>query len=251
MEFAPRKLHIPRLHPSLLALAVTGVLCAQPADGAVTIRFSGGGLPGLPFYLSDGTTLAPTDSGIFFELGTFTDGFVPTADNTDQWLDHWVLVNDAAGQPLPQAKTPFTMISSIFGDQAGFRSELELEHNNGPFAMGARGYVWGYDNRTEEGAGEWILMTNSTGWLYPDSGNAQGLPQTWSVATAAAGETVVGSVSPDGLTVTFGSVSVAGAVAVPELSSTNLLAFGLLTFLVTIRRRPAAGRARAPHAGAA
>lgn len=230
----PGRLKAVRAIPAMIFLACSSALLS-PGALAVNIIFSAGE-PGVSQYLSDGTTEIPTDAGFFFELGTFADGFVPTDENTEEWLDHWVLVNDSQGAPLPESQTELTVVSSIFPDYSGFSSSVELEHNNAPFTFGTQGYVWGYNNRTEPGDSEWILLTNSETWKFPDSSNQQATTQAWSVGTS--NEAIVGSVS--GASMTLGSVSLPSPpVVVPEPSSASLLALGTIALLAARRRRPA------------
>jgi len=239
-----RRISLSRLSVGIKAcLLVAGSFTFLTPDArAVTIIFQGGESGELQ-YLSDGVTEISTDAGFFFEMGAFTDGFVPTDQNTDEWLDHWVLVNDDEGESLEDARTPFRVVSSIFPDYGGFTSSIEFENNNAPFSINTQGYIWGFDNRTEAGDSEWILLTNADEWRFPDSSNQQLVTQVWSVGTSS--EVVVGSVT--GASMTLGSVTVASlASPIPELSSTSLLAFGSLTLLVARRRRPGIAASGAP-----
>ena len=68
----PGRLKAVRVIPAMIFLACSSALLS-PGALAVTIIFSAGE-PGVSQYLSDGTTAIPTDSGFFFELGTFADG---------------------------------------------------------------------------------------------------------------------------------------------------------------------------------
>jgi hypothetical protein len=146
------------------------------------------------------------------------------------------MVNDSQGAPLPEAQAELTVVeSSFFPSYSGFASSVDIDHNNAPFSAGTQGYIWGYDNRTESGASEWILLTSAGVWTIPDAGS-QSPSDAWSVRTAS--EVIVGSVSE--ATMTLGSVTVPSPPAVvPEPSSASLLALGAIAILATRRRRPA------------
>ncbi len=155
---------VPRLPFALAAALVLTSMAASP--GSATIGFSS--TIGATNVRGDG---APMGSEFTFEIGTFTDGFEPSADNTADWLAHWAPLSDAAADPIPESAVayesrelppPFPAGTTA----AGFSGEVVFDHNEPPFqAMGAV-FIWGYDNRTEAGAGEWILVTSST-WGWP------------------------------------------------------------------------------------
>ncbi len=219
-------------HPTILILSSLALV--GEAGAASNIVFAGGA-PGATSYLSDGATGVPTDGGFFFELGVFVDGFVPSAENTDEWLDHWVMMTDSQGAPDPDAKTEFALVSSIFGDYGGYSSSVEMDHNNPPFAAGTRGFLWGYDEREVAGDAEWILLTNSSDWLFPNAVTGQVPTQTWTLGTADPDEALVGT--HNGSSMTMGAVAVPSPVAVPEPSGGVSVVLAGVVFSLR-RRRP-------------
>ena len=122
------KSHSPDCRSAYLAIFIlcTSVAFSGRSGASTQIVFSSGADPTLSHYLSDGATEIPTGGEFFFELGTFADGFVPTSENTDQWLDNWVMVNDPSGDPDPGARADYELRSSLFGPYGGFSSSVDL-----------------------------------------------------------------------------------------------------------------------------
>ena len=229
--------HILHRHPGISILILSSLVLASEADAASNIVFAGGA-PGVTSYLSDGVTEVPTEGGFFFELGVFVDGFVPSAENTEEWIDHWVMMTDSQGAPDPDAKTEFTLVSSIFGDYGGYSASVEMDHNAPPFAAGTQGFLWGYDEREVAGDAEWILLTNSSDWRFPNAVTGQVPTQTWTLGTASPDEALVGTHNSSSMT--MGSVTVPSPVAVPEPSGAVLCVLAGVVFCLR-RHRP--GRA--------
>lgn len=181
-----------------------------------------GGQPGANHFQSDGTTPIPPDAGFFFEVGTFANGFIPNAANTDDWLANWSPITDASGAPRVDATDEYTTITSpLFGSFPGWDIQSELEHANAPFTPGTRGYVWGFDNRTTPGSGQWILLTHSTDWTYPNGTSPIAPTETWTVGNANHSETLIGSVS--GAEITLGAVTIStnslAAISIADASA--------------------------------
>lgn len=184
---------------------------------------------------SDGST--PMDTTYSFQLGTFANGFVPTAANTDVWLDNWrtVPLIDSSGDPVPGNSTPYTQ-DEIFPGSGLYSNNFEgvgqLQNNDAPFQTTSQGYVWGYtvQQGTNGTPAEWILVTNNS-WKFPDA-NPVGPPNNaiWGVSDPGT-SAVLGAVND-------GSVHMrsAGVTLVPEPSST-LLAVLTLGLLALRRRR--------------
>ncbi len=188
---------------------------------------------------SDGSAM---DNTFTFELGTFAAGFTPTSGNTDQWLANWSPVTDGSGAALAGATTQFGTIDSFFGPYEGFRSSVELEHNNDPFAIGSQGYVWGFTGR-DEGTEEWILFTNDSAgdaWQFGDT-SVLGFPGTWE--SGGANNAIIGEVnfldSKDDF-IAMQSAEVTLGPVVPEPATGALLACAGIAFAAR-RRRPGPG----------
>jgi len=225
----------------LMPLAALGIVLVttQNRAAAATITFSGGSVIETHYESDDVTPIAP-DSGFFFELGTFAPGFDPTTASTDQWLANWTAVTDAGGVPLASATTEFTTyISDLFGPYVGYNSEVNLDHNNPPFTTTQQGYVWGFDTRTDPGAAQWVLITNSNDWLFPNASGGIGggsLSVIWDIAAADEDETLVGTIVYGGgiPTMTLGDVTIPGPVPEPGTATLLLLAASVAA---TRRRR--------------
>lgn len=215
-------------------------LAAANSARAVTINYASSINPQVKHYVSNGDEIAVDpggSSGFFFQVGTFTDSFVPTTGNTDSWLAHWTPVTTDAGAELPAATTEYTSFDSQFNSFNAFSGSLDLTHNQAPFTPNlAQGYIWGYDTQDTPGAAEWILLTNSAGWKFPDT-NAVGT-STWSVGNASDAETLIGTISRNlvlGDSMHFGQVTIPGAV--PEPSIAVLATMAIATAGIARRRR--------------
>lgn len=207
------------------------------ADAAtVEITFSGGE-PGDVHRLSTGAPI-PTDGSFKFELGGFVDGFDPALESTDTWLANWSPVTDEFGTPLPGATTDFRQVSTLFDTYPGFRSTIELTHNNAPFGASQSAYIWGYDTRTDPGAAEWVLITNLDDWKWPDTNADFSFAQLFDVGNADPADTLIGSINGEG-EITLGQVTIPSAVPEPATSALTILA---AAFLATRRRRPRSQR---------
>lgn len=136
---------------------------------------------GLPFSRNETSDAQVMDSSYAFELGVFTNGFVPTIENLPQWKSHWV----AAGS------------ANYNTSLSAFSGSLTVVSNSAPFFVGAKAYVWGKSigsNRSE-----WILFRGAT-WTWP-APDTQVPPNptsnlTWS--TTAADEVVLGAIHNGG-----------------------------------------------------
>lgn len=118
----------------------------------------------------------PLDERYVFELGTFTNGFAPTAENTDQWAAHWQLADRESYDP-----------------ENSFVSGSYTEADNAPpFVEGAQGYLWGYLDSSDS-RGEWILVTDSE-WLWPEA-DTLAFPLSWLFAST--NNIIVGNVDSE------------------------------------------------------
>ena len=125
--------------------------------------------------------------GFTFELGSFSDGFVPSAANVSEWAGKWVSLDRDVYNPV----TKF------------FASKASLTSNDQPFTPAVRPYIWGFD----QGApGEWLLVTNP-GWFWPFAGGGPQPPLTWSVG-ASGTVAIVGEVNGAGFQMKTAEVAV-------------------------------------------
>lgn len=134
--------------------------------------------------------------GFVFQIGTFEDGFEPSAQNTDGWLGAWRPASDREGELLEGNTADYQtqLLGGAFppGMRANcFSNSVTLDHNEPPFDLGGQLFIWGYDQRTTPGAAEWILITDPT-WIWPD-GSAN-LPAS-SYAVSGATTVVLGEIN--------------------------------------------------------
>ncbi len=183
---------------------------------------------------SDGSAM---DSSFTFELGTFANGFAPTAGNTDSWLANWTPLTNSSGGTVPEASVQYGTISTIFGPTDGFSSSATLEHNDSPFGIGQQGYIFGFDSLS--GDADWILLTNTDPapdeWTYADATGIS-FTESWTVGTAT--DAIVGNINftdgkGDFISMQAGAVSLPPAV--PEPSTAAILAAAALG--LGLRRR--------------
>lgn len=97
------------------------------------------------------STSADLPGSYSFELGVWTNDFVPTAHNRHEWADHW--------QPLVR--------TSWRTETGQVIDAVHLPANEAPFTAGRQVYLWGWDSRAS-GTREWVLLTNP-GWALPDA----------------------------------------------------------------------------------
>ena len=223
-----------RVATALVAAAAIAVL-AMKIHAEVTISFAstqfGTNLQ------SDGSAM---DSSFTFELGTFANGFAPTAGNTDQWLANWTPVTSSSGTPHPDASTQYGTVPTIFGPTDGFSGEVTLDHNNAPFVLGQQGYIFGYDSLT--GEADWILLTNTDPapdeWTYTTATGGIAFLESWTVGTATGA--IVGNINftdgkGDFISMQTGAVSLPPAV--PEPSTAAFLAAAAIGLGLRRRRK--------------
>lgn len=112
-----------------------------------------------------------------FQLGVFTGGFVPTADNITQWAAHWSCAQTATYNPGTNV----------------FDGILTVTSNAGPFSKGAKAYVWQRSSCASKD--EWMLYRKSD-WTWPAPNAMDPFPLVWN--TADANEIVLGTINPAG-----------------------------------------------------
>jgi hypothetical protein len=117
------------------------------------------------------------DAGFQFELGVFSGGFVPTANNISQWTSNWV----------PAQSAPYNATTKVFD------SNFTVTGNTAPFTVGAKAYIWG--RSTGANQDEWILFRKST-WTWPAPNPFSPFPLTWD--TAEADQVLLGAINASG-----------------------------------------------------
>lgn len=149
---------------------------------------------------SDGTALDPNDYTI--QIGTFEEGFIPTEDNVDLWMDYWIAFDDASVRETgPDRKARYSGSAHLLEDQSSDSPDSTL---GGTFESGTQAYVLVMEE-TESGEFEWgievALYTNVSGdgvvstdpWVFPDVNGDPQLPLNWFIS--GADTAVVGAVA--------------------------------------------------------
>ena len=164
-----------------------------------------------------------------FEMGTFSDGFVPTALNTAQWGSEWLALDSTTYDNNTEWFTGSYTIAA--GDTA---------------QQGRQAYIWVYNNSLGDETSEWLLFTDAGGgdaWTLPGYTDPLGSdpPGTsdWRVSTADSAvwgglNGVPGSGTFTGTPGAYAFQTFTFGPAVPEPSSSLLIALGALGLL---RRR--------------
>lgn len=198
-------------------LLLAGIVLTCTAVNAATINFTSP-IPSTGTFSNSSPW--PTNGTFDFEIGVFNAGFTPTASNVDSWLSNWNIAN-MAGQP---GATEWV----DDGGDTGFTGSGGYTTNSGPWAIGSRLYIWGFNSRSI-GSNQWILLENATSWVTIDQSTLA--PQAFNTnqsGTAA----VVGSLSGGGSTFQSAAVTL-----VPEPTTWALAALGATSVLVLRRRR--------------
>ncbi|MCB1129976.1 MAG: hypothetical protein KDN05_02540 [Verrucomicrobiae bacterium] len=136
----------------------------------------------LSWFCNAGTTnLASTgaamDGAFVFEVGVFSDGFVPTVSNLIEWQDHWVPAQQTNYNPANQR----------------FASVHVVTANSAPFTAGATGWIFG--RKTGAASVEWILFRSSS-WSWPEPDPFSPFVLEWNAADAD--QIVLGTVNASG-----------------------------------------------------
>lgn len=80
------------------------------------------------------------DDNYIFELGIFTETFVPTPSNVSEWANNWQTAD----------RVRYDAVNRVF------TSRIDINDNDTPFFARERGYIWGYGTESNE----WFLMSS-------------------------------------------------------------------------------------------
>lgn len=149
-----------------------GVLSVFGTSIAETINFYS--LPNQTNLTSSGSAM---DGNFVFQLGVFTNGFVPTRANIQEWNSKWA---DAES------------VGYITSNNS-FEKTYTVSSNVSPFFVGTAAWVWG--KRSTSVGDEWILFRNSD-WTWPVPNPFSPFPLDWNAA--AANQVVIGSIHGSG-----------------------------------------------------
>jgi hypothetical protein len=137
------------------------------------------------------------DQEMVFELGLFTDGFVPTAENVADWTTHWQAAQRANYSPEGEF----------------FTGNLVVDQKDSPFTGNKPAYIWGFRGGVE--SSEWILLHKDT-WNWPvlaaDQAAEVRNPLSaleWNAAQATA---IVGTLQPTYVPFLMRTASISNAV---------------------------------------
>ena len=207
---------------TLIALALS--VTALPA---ATIQW-GGSVWGTDLQ-SDGET--PLDDSFDFQIGTFTDGFVPDSSNYSDWEVNWSAI----------ATTTYNETNMFFAGQTQFLDENtslpDIQFNGQTFVEGDQVYLWGYNSKVVAGGSEWTLVSNGTDWTVPaGTATQQTVPVSFRVSNAdtpVVGD-LPGAADGEGEYTPIGGDFDIQTASVPEPSTALLVLLGAFALL---RRR--------------
>lgn len=173
--------------PTLTLIVLTGLLAASKPLQAASIGWGNQAFDTLVD--SNGTAL---DSTFTFEIGTFINGFVPTASNLTDWAANWTIFDAATlnTNELFPSSGPLNFFTSTATHQTNSQSSSLFTTPGSTFAQNTQAFLWAYDSKTVSFTSEWALVTDlvSTGnaadsWRFPSPTNDTGF-LTWSLADA-------------------------------------------------------------------
>lgn len=123
--------------------------------------------------LRDNTDVNLTSS-FTFQLGSFKDGFAPTATNLTQWLDNWVVFHVADFNVVQESGQPDAPVFAF--NDAGMTldgtSVFSHSSNDGYDFSDQRAWLWVFNDSqvTPSTTTEWFLGS-ATVWEFPDKAN--------------------------------------------------------------------------------
>lgn len=172
--------------PTWLALVVMLSGCLIPTVHGSTLVW-GSSFNDLLFT----STGQPLDDSFIFEVGTFTSGFLPILNNSDQWDANWKVLDRAvhpAAEGWNVAKQYF--VSSFEHLPDGTSDSLVADPAD-VFLMGETVYLWVYNSKAIVPGSEWALVTDSdllanlaNGWRIPDPDDPVGTSYDWQLLDA-------------------------------------------------------------------
>ncbi|WP_166647316.1 PEP-CTERM sorting domain-containing protein [Prosthecobacter fusiformis] len=187
----------PLLHRLVLPLAAMAAWVAIPRADASTIFWESGFVDG-DFLLYDAAG-QPLGGEFSFEIGSFDNGFVPTAENLNDWAANWK-VFDRAFDATPNDPDD--------GDPDGWSAgngffTRTVEHtadegSSSPYAdpadtfqQGETVYLWVYNTKDRITTTEWALVTDgdnvvedADNWVFPDPADPVDVSYTWQLDDA-------------------------------------------------------------------
>ncbi|MCC5840485.1 MAG: hypothetical protein JJT96_10190 [Opitutales bacterium] len=108
---------------------------------------------------------AEMDAAYRFELGVFSAGFTPTAENRAEWAAHWHPAQRLVYHP----------------GNRWFTGALTVRNNDAPFLANTPAWIWGFAGDPAEG--EWILFRRAN-WRWPRANPLHPVPLRWNAAQA-------------------------------------------------------------------
>jgi hypothetical protein len=198
-------------------------------------------LVGDDLFNSQGVAL---DASFRFEVGIFTNGFVPTGSNMNDWNTNWLVFDAAiAGDGWNVGAQYFASNSSRL---ASGESD-SIYASAGVFPANAQAFLWVYNSKGVLDSSEWALVSDFSGsgnisdrWIFPAIPNPD-LPApvlTWSLSdaeTAIFGAVQSGNSIGEGIASSQPSSFSLQTYQVPEPGSALLV--GAAGMLILIRRR--------------
>jgi hypothetical protein len=122
------------------------------------------------------STGAPLTNSFHFEIGIFTDGFVPTASNFTDWAANWSIFDAATlnTDEIP-GLGPANFFTSTARVNQNLTSNSPLTSPGSTFPQNTQAYLWAFNSKTVSFTSEWALVTDLSTTL-PNAANAWRFP---------------------------------------------------------------------------
>jgi hypothetical protein len=189
---------------------------------------------------SEGNTL---DDTFVFEVGAFTEGFIPDETNIGEWYSNWQVFDAAAYNGVEETGDDgiYGYFTSTVNMNPDGTSDSPWQTPGALSFEGLDAYIWVRNSDIAGEGTEWSLV-RADDWVFPTAdpdccGNGQ--PIEWSTSDLTSSDTPVwgsqGGITGGGIITNTGTYTLQTATFVPEPSP--LMLSLLFAVVILLRRR--------------